>query len=160
VSAPDRNEGRSEAALLYQFAGESHSGLSPDGSPDNWRCVRVDELLDVSIRKAEGEWNTSSNYSAMQTCVRQSWRQGRNDCRLTIHILAMPNAEHEDKQDSAMHLIHNPIIACPNPPRVGNSGHLLASCWERIVSQGVDPDGQIASTLRTAVFPIAEPRRT
>jgi hypothetical protein len=58
-----------EQALLYQFAGESSSGLKPDGSSDNWRCVRVDELSDISVRKAEGEWHTASNYSAMQTCV-------------------------------------------------------------------------------------------
>jgi hypothetical protein len=56
-------------ALLYQFAGESRNALKPDGSPDNWRCVRVDELSDVSVRKAEGEWHTAPNFSARQTCV-------------------------------------------------------------------------------------------
>jgi hypothetical protein len=60
--------GRAQA-LLYQFAGESRSGLKPDGSPDNWRCVRVDELSDVSIRNSEGVWHSASNYSDMQACV-------------------------------------------------------------------------------------------
>jgi hypothetical protein len=60
--------GRAQA-LLYQFGGESSSALKPDGSPGNWRCVRVDELSDVSVRKVEREWHTASNYSAMQTCV-------------------------------------------------------------------------------------------
>jgi hypothetical protein len=61
-------DGRAQA-LLYQFAGESRSGLKPDGSPDNWRCVRVDELSDVSIRKSGGVWHSASNYSSMQACV-------------------------------------------------------------------------------------------
>jgi hypothetical protein len=58
-------------ALLYQFAGGSKSGLKPDGSPDNWRCVHVEELSDVSIKKSGREWHTASNYSAMQTCVHE-----------------------------------------------------------------------------------------
>jgi hypothetical protein len=63
-------DGRTQA-LLYQFAGESRSVLRPDGSPDNWRCVRVGELSHVSIRKSQGEWHTASNYSAIQTCVHE-----------------------------------------------------------------------------------------
>ena len=56
-------------ALLYQFAGESASGLKPDGSPDNWRCLRLDELSYVALRESGREWHTASNYSAMQNCV-------------------------------------------------------------------------------------------
>jgi len=56
-------------ALMYQFAGETRTGLKPDGSPDNWRCIRIEELSNVAIRKSEGEWHTASNYSAMQNCV-------------------------------------------------------------------------------------------
>jgi hypothetical protein len=56
-------------ALMYQFAGETRGGLKPDGSPDNWRCLRLDELSHVAFRKSEGEWHTASNYSAMQNCV-------------------------------------------------------------------------------------------
>jgi hypothetical protein len=56
-------------ALMYQFAGESKAGLKQDGSPDNWRCLRVDELSHVAVRKSNGEWHTASNYSAMQNCV-------------------------------------------------------------------------------------------
>jgi hypothetical protein len=56
-------------ALLYQFAGRSSSGLKPDGSPGNWRCLRIDELSGVAIRKSPGEWHTASNYSTMQNCV-------------------------------------------------------------------------------------------
>jgi hypothetical protein len=57
-------------ALFYQFAGDSSSGLQSDGSPANWRCLRVDELSDVSIKESVGAWHTASNYSAAaQKCV-------------------------------------------------------------------------------------------
>ena|SRR5882762_11954780 len=59
-----------EQALLYQFAGGSSSRLQPDGSPANWRCLRVDELSGVSIKESAGTWHTASNYSAAaQKCV-------------------------------------------------------------------------------------------
>jgi hypothetical protein len=64
-----KKKGRAHT-LLYQFAGESSSGLQPDGSSANWRCLRVDELSDVAIKKSTGEWHTASNYSAAaQHCV-------------------------------------------------------------------------------------------
>ena len=56
-------------ALMYQFAGETKAGLKPDGSPDNWRCIRIEEISNVAVRTSEGEWHTASNYSAMQNCV-------------------------------------------------------------------------------------------
>jgi hypothetical protein len=56
-------------SLMYQFAGGSSSGLEPDGSPANWRCVIVEELSNVSTRKSKGEWHTASDYSRPQTCV-------------------------------------------------------------------------------------------
>lgn len=56
-------------ALLYQFAGTSSSGLGPIGSQDNWRCVFVDELENVSVRVANGEWYTANDHSRRQTCI-------------------------------------------------------------------------------------------
>ena len=53
--------------LFYQFAGESSSGQITLGSDENWRCIPVDKLENVSIR--EGEWYTSDNHSRSQTCV-------------------------------------------------------------------------------------------
>jgi hypothetical protein len=58
-------------ALMYQFAGETTAGLKPDGSPDNWRCIRIEEISNVAVRKSGGEWHTASNYSAMQNCVNE-----------------------------------------------------------------------------------------
>jgi hypothetical protein len=58
---------REAHALFYQFEGESSSGLRPDGSADNWRCIRIDELENVTIRK--GAWHTAPNHSRPQNCV-------------------------------------------------------------------------------------------
>lgn len=60
-------KGRREQVLFYQFAGHSRSGLSPDGSPNNWRCMFVDELSEVEAR--DGEWHSAPNHSRPQTCV-------------------------------------------------------------------------------------------
>jgi hypothetical protein len=54
-------------ALFYQFGGSSSSGLSPAGSGENWRCVFIDLLRDVSVR--DGAWHTAPNHSRPQTCV-------------------------------------------------------------------------------------------
>src|ERR1700730_4879829 len=55
---------------------------------------------------------------------------------LAIHILTMPNREHQ--QDSTMHLIYNPIVAGSDPPRVWKRRHLLASRRKRIAAQPFD----------------------
>jgi hypothetical protein len=56
-------------ALMYQFAGETKGNLKYDGSPDNWRCLQVEEISHVAVRNSCGEWHTASNYSTMQNCV-------------------------------------------------------------------------------------------
>jgi hypothetical protein len=56
-----------EKALLYQFGGESSSGLGPAGDAGNWRCVFVEDLTNVQVRDAA--WHTASNHSRSQTCV-------------------------------------------------------------------------------------------
>ena len=60
-----------QQALFYQFAGESSSRLGPDGDPENWRCMFLDELSNVSSADAKGEWHTAPNHSRPQTCVDQ-----------------------------------------------------------------------------------------
>ncbi|HXM08458.1 MAG TPA: hypothetical protein VN946_00755 [Terriglobales bacterium] len=61
----------SSYALMYQFAGETKGSLKRDGSPENRRCLRIEEISHVAVRKSAGEWHTASNYSAMQNCVRE-----------------------------------------------------------------------------------------
>jgi len=58
-------------ALMYQFAGETKNGVKPDGSLDNWRCIRIEGVSSVAVRKPRGEWHTASNYSTMQNCVNE-----------------------------------------------------------------------------------------
>lgn len=54
-------------ALFYQFGGASESGLGPDGSRFNWRCIPLDDLMDVIVRP--GDWHTAPNHTRPQTCV-------------------------------------------------------------------------------------------
>lgn len=58
----------SQKALLYQFAGGSSSGLGPIGSSENWRCVFVDELENVSVKPGRSNWYTAEQ-TRRQTCI-------------------------------------------------------------------------------------------
>ena len=61
-----------EHGLFYQFAGRSSSGLGQPGSTANWRCIFIDELMDVTIR--DGEFYTATEIGprpGSQTCVEQ-----------------------------------------------------------------------------------------
>jgi hypothetical protein len=53
--------------LCYQYGGESDSGLKPPGSPENSRCLAVENFRDVEL--VEGSWRTAPNHSRPQTCV-------------------------------------------------------------------------------------------
>ena len=53
-------------ALFYQFGGGSSSGLGPDGSDENWRCIPISGLTEVSVRA--GDWHTAPTRWE-QTCV-------------------------------------------------------------------------------------------
>ena len=59
-------DGRAQA-LFYQFGGSSSSGLGSDGSGNNWRCIPISGLTNVSTQA--GDWHTAPNYSRDQTCV-------------------------------------------------------------------------------------------
>jgi hypothetical protein len=56
-------------ALFYQFAGQSNTGIGPDGDPSNWRCMFLDELTNVNSSDAHDAWHTAPNHSRPQTCV-------------------------------------------------------------------------------------------
>lgn len=55
------------SCLFYQFGGESSSGKIEQESKQNWRCLAIDRLKDVS--SVEGQWHTADNHSSGQTCV-------------------------------------------------------------------------------------------
>ena len=61
------NKRGEQQALCYQFGGTSSSGLGPDGSAENWRCVRIAGLRDVT--STDGPWHTAPDHSRPQTCV-------------------------------------------------------------------------------------------
>jgi hypothetical protein len=59
-----------EHCLFYQCGGTSNSGLGPVGSSQNWRCIPLDGLDEVSAR--DGSWYTAYNSRTRpQTCVEQ-----------------------------------------------------------------------------------------
>jgi hypothetical protein len=54
--------------LFYQFGGASNSRpIQPDGSPDNWRCLEIALLSNVTL--LDSAWHTAPNHSRPQTCV-------------------------------------------------------------------------------------------
>jgi hypothetical protein len=53
-----------EAALVYQFAGGSRSGLPPGGQ---WKCLRLAKASDVELR--EGPWFAGASHQRPQACV-------------------------------------------------------------------------------------------
>jgi hypothetical protein len=53
-----------EKALTYQFAGESISGLPPEGE---WRCLLLAQVRHARIRP--GPWHTGTYHRKTQVCV-------------------------------------------------------------------------------------------
>jgi hypothetical protein len=58
------HSGGQEMALVYQFAGESSSGLPPGGE---WKCLRLAKASDVALR--DGSWRAGSSHQRPQSCV-------------------------------------------------------------------------------------------
>ncbi len=56
-----------QQALFYQFGGTSSSGVVTPTGPNNWRCIPISGLTNLSVRV--GPWYTSSSHSKRQTCV-------------------------------------------------------------------------------------------
>lgn len=53
--------------LCYQYGGDSKSGLQPEGSPANWRCIEMEKLS--RVRLVESAWHTAPNHSRPGSCV-------------------------------------------------------------------------------------------
>lgn len=53
-----------EAALVFQFAGESKGGLPPGGE---WRCLYLAEVAEVELRS--GPWHSGGQHRKRQQCV-------------------------------------------------------------------------------------------
>jgi hypothetical protein len=53
--------------LGYQFDGTSEKALAPEGSPENWRCLRVAELTQVAA--IPGIWHAAPKGKGHQHCI-------------------------------------------------------------------------------------------
>jgi hypothetical protein len=62
-----RNRDGELRVLCYQYGGDSKSGLEPEGSPANWRCIELERLSRVKL--VEGVWHTAPNHSRPGSCV-------------------------------------------------------------------------------------------
>jgi len=82
--------------LLYQFGGETASGLKPDGSPENWRCLRVDELTHVAVRESGGRVAHGAELFCNAKLRRRNRRESGSPGRLKIDVgdLAVSNHRH------------------------------------------------------------------
>jgi hypothetical protein len=65
-----RNRAGQLRVLCYQYGGESRSGLQPEGSPSNWRCVELEKLSRVKL--LEDPWRTPPNHSRPASCVAEA----------------------------------------------------------------------------------------
>jgi hypothetical protein len=62
-----RNNDGQLRVLCYQYGGESESGLQPDGSTANWRCIALEQLSKVKL--LDDTWRTAPNHSRRTSCV-------------------------------------------------------------------------------------------
>ncbi len=62
-----RNRKDQLRVLCYQYGGQSESGLGPPGSPDNWRCIALEELSKVKLLRER--WRTAPNHSRPASCI-------------------------------------------------------------------------------------------
>jgi hypothetical protein len=58
-----RSKGQ-EKALTFQFAGQSKSGLPPQGE---WRCLWLSKVSNVRLR--DGAWHAGTRHTQPQGCV-------------------------------------------------------------------------------------------
>jgi hypothetical protein len=65
-----RNRAGKLRVLCYQYGGESRSGLQPEGSLSNWRCVELEKLSQVKL--LEDPWRTAPNHSRIASCVAEA----------------------------------------------------------------------------------------
>lgn len=56
-----------EQALFFQFGGDSSKGPITTDTKDNWRCVILSKLSNVTVR--DGTWHTFGNHSMPSTCI-------------------------------------------------------------------------------------------
>ena len=73
---PGRNRAGQFRVLCYQYGGESRSGLQPEGSPSNWRCIELEKLSRVKL--LEDPWRTAESFTFCLMRGRSRHRRGRS----------------------------------------------------------------------------------
>jgi hypothetical protein len=53
--------------LFYQFGGDSSKGPIVTDSPNNWRCIPIEGLSNITVR--EGTWHSGGHHSRPNTCI-------------------------------------------------------------------------------------------
>ena len=56
-----------EQALFFQFGGETKSGKITSDTKENWRCITLAKLSNITVK--DGEWHTSDNHSRRSSCI-------------------------------------------------------------------------------------------
>ena len=56
-----------ERVLCYQFGGNSSQGRIVPDSPDNWRCMNIGEMVNITV--ADGPWHSVSPHTKPQSCI-------------------------------------------------------------------------------------------
>ena len=74
-----RNRDGELRVLCYQYGGDSKSGLEPDGSAANWRCIELERLSRVKL--IESAWHTAPNHSRPGSCVVDADIDAEDQCK-------------------------------------------------------------------------------
>lgn len=61
------HKGGIEQALFYQFGGETSKGRVTTDTKNNWKCMTISKLSNVTVY--DGEWHTFENHSRPSTCT-------------------------------------------------------------------------------------------
>ncbi len=62
-----RNSAGQARVLCYQYGGESSTRLEQNGSPADWRCMKVEKFSRIEF--VGDLWHTAPNHSRPQTCI-------------------------------------------------------------------------------------------
>lgn len=56
-----------EQALFFQFGGDTSSGKITSDTKENWRCITLAKLSNITVK--DGEWHTFDNHSRPSSCI-------------------------------------------------------------------------------------------
>lgn len=60
--------------LCYQIAGTSSSGAIVPKDPQNWRCMAVDRMENLTFNQ-DFDWDSNSYHSQPSRCIAWTWEE-------------------------------------------------------------------------------------